>query len=303
MRTVAALLLLAAVGTGAELYARKMAIVRSSEGELTVFEDSVVITDGGTRIDAFQARLNDRAGRAAISGDVRIKSPDAMVWADSALYFMNERRAELFGAVRVRRESLVITAPWLEYRTAERLVRADRGLVLTDEARDFRLSGDRGTYDMANDVGMVEAAPVLSWRRGEDSARVTSRTMVWEERASRAVARGGVLVSSGHSELECDSAVFYSGPDSGVAWGRPRVRDRQSEATGDTMTFHVSGGTLERVNIIGNAAGEYRTEGGDRVLVSGTAISLGLVGGGVDRVEVSGLRSGQLIRPGSAGEN
>ena len=45
---------------------------------------------------------------ALVSGAVRIQSPDALVWADSALYFLNERRAELFGAVRVKRESLDI---------------------------------------------------------------------------------------------------------------------------------------------------------------------------------------------------
>jgi lipopolysaccharide export system protein LptA len=275
-----------------------MAIVRSPEGELTLFEDSVVITDGGTRIDARLARLNDRAGRATVSNAVRITSPDALVWADSALYFLNERRAELFGAVRVKRESLDITAPWLEYETSKQTVRADRGLVLADEGRVFRLSGERGTYVMASDVGVVDVAPVLSWQRGEDSARVTSQRMVWEQKDSRAFAQGGVGMTSGDARLACDSAVFYSGPDSGVAWGSPTVRDRRSDASGDTMTFHVSDGSLERVSIRGSATGEYRTDGGERVVVNGATISLGFAGGEVDRVEVEQLTSGQLIRQG-----
>jgi lipopolysaccharide export system protein LptA len=301
VRALAALVLTAALcgaAAGAELYAKKMEIVREPEGELTVFRDSVVITDGDTRIDARLARLNDRAGRATISDAVRIESPDAKVWADSALYYLDERRAELFGAVRVRRESLDITAPWLEYQTREQKVNADRGLTLTDQGRDFRLSGERGTYDMATDVGVVDVAPVLTWQRGADSARVTGRRMVWEQESSRAVVQGDVKMTSGESELRCDTALYYSGPDSGVAWGSPNVRDRQSEASGDTMTFHVRDGSLERVNIRGNATGEYRTDGGERVVVTGAGIGLALAGGEIDRVEVSQMTSGQLIRQG-----
>lgn len=305
MRVVVAvslLAVLAAAAQAADLYAKKMAIVRTPEGEVTLFEDSVVITDGGTRIDARLARLNDRAGQALVSGAVRIQSPDALVWADSALYHLNERRAELFGAVRVKRESLDITAPWLEYKTGEQKVWADQGLVLTDEGRDFRLSGERGTYDMANDVGLVDVAPVLSWQRGEDSARVTSRKMLWEEKDSRATAQGRVTMTSGDAVLFCDTAVFFSGPDSGIAWGSPNMRDRQSEASGDTMTFYVREGSLERVDVRGKAAGEYRTDGGERIVVAGALIGLGLAGGEVDRVEVLGMTSGQLIRQGSGEE-
>ena len=155
---------------------------------------------------------------------------------------------------------------------------------------------------MGTDIGLVDSLPVLTWLRGDDSARVISRSMAWHERESRAVASGSVRLQSGASTMACDTAVFFSGPDTGLAWGSPEVRDSASRATGDTMRFRVREGELDRVMIDRNAAGEYRTQGGERVSVRGNSRVLTLAGGDIDRVEIAGLSSGQLIRAGGAPE-
>jgi hypothetical protein len=64
------------------------------------------------------------------------------------------------------------------------------------------------------------------------------------------------------------------------------------------MAFQVRNGGLERVTIRSSATGEYRTEGGDSIVVAGRVIELRVAGGAIDRVEVSELSSGQLIRTG-----
>jgi len=178
-------------------------------------------------------------------------------------------------------------------------VRADSGVVLENINRSFRLTGRKGTYDLNGDVGVVDSSPVLIWRRDKDSARVTSRQMSWFEKTSRALAQGDVRLKSGATELECDTVDFTSGPDSGLALGNPRVRDSVSRASGDTMTFQVRNGALERVTIRNRATGEYRTEGGDSIVVAGRAIELRVAGGAIDQVEVTDLTSGQLIRTGA----
>jgi len=259
----------------------------------------VVVTDGDTRITANLARMYEGRGLALISDAVNITNPDAQVWADSARYRFSDKLAELFGNVRVRQESLDILAPKLLYRSREKSVWADSGVALENISRDFRLTGRRGMYDLDSDVGVVDSNPVLTWRRDEDSARVTSRRMLWYEKESRALAQGEVRLKSGATELECDTVSFFSGPDSGLALGGPRVRDSVSRASGDTMTFQVRNGALERVTIRNHATGEYRTEGGDSIVVAGRAIELRVAGGAIDRVEVSELTSGQLIRMGS----
>ena len=285
-------------GAASRLTAKHMSIERSAEGDATVFRDSVVITDDETRITADLARMNEGKSLALISGSVHITNPDAQIWADTARYHLSDKIAVLSGNVRVRQESLDIRAPKLIYRAKQKAVQCDSGVVLEDENRSFRLTGKRGTYDLNGDVGVVDSTPVLTWRRDADSARVTSQRMTWYEQGSRALAQGGVRLQSGATELECDTIDFVSGPDSGTALGNPRVRDSVSRAGGDTMTFSVKDGSLERVTIRSRATGEYRTESGDSIVVSGQAILLRVAGGAIDKVEVADLTSGQLIRTG-----
>jgi lipopolysaccharide transport protein LptA len=306
----AGLALCVGLSDAARLNAKRMSIERTPEGDATVFRDSVVITDGDTRITANLARMYEGKGLALISDAVHITNSDAQIWADSARYHLSDKLAELFGNVRVRQESLDIRAPKLLYRSKEKTVRADSGVTMENLSRSFRLTGRKGTYDMDSDVGVVDSIPVLIWRRaasGEsrerrDSARVTSRQMFWYQKESRALAQGDVRLQSGATELECDTIRFLSGPDSGMALGGPRVRDSASRASGDTMVFQVRNGALESVTIRNRATGEYRTEGGDSIVVAGKTIQLRVAGGGIDRVEVSELTSGQLIRTGEKGK-
>jgi len=300
----AGLALCIGLSDAAQLNAKHMSIERTPEGDATVFRDSVVITDGDTRITANLARMFEGKGLALISDAVHITNPDAQIWADSARYHLSDKLAELFGNVRVRQESLDIRAPKLLYRSKEKTVLADSGVTLENLNHSFRLTGRKGTYDLDKDVGVVDSSPVLVWGEGRGArgegraATVTSREMFWYQKGSRALAQGDVRLKSGATELECDTVTFFSGPDSGMALGGPRVRDSASRASGDTMVFRVRNGALEWVTIRNRATGEYRTEGGDSIVVAGRTIELRVADGGIDRVEVSELTSGQLIRTG-----
>ena len=297
-RMLAALVMCIGSAAASRLSAKHMSIERTPEGDATVFRDSVVVTDEDTRITANLARMYEGRGLALIRDAVHITNPDAQIWADSARYHLSDKMAELYGNVRVRQESLDIRAPKLLYQSEQKSVRADSGVVLENLSRSFRLTGRKGRYDLDGDIGLVDSSPVLTWRRGKDSARVTSRQMYWYEKASRALAQGDVRLKSGATELECDTIDFISGPDSGLALGGPRVRDSVSRASGDTMAFQVRNGALERVTIRNRATGEYRTQGGDSIVVAGRAIELRVAGGSIDQVEVTDLTSGQLIRTG-----
>lgn len=299
--------LLAGKAPAADFYARKMAIERTPEGQATVFRDSVEITDGGTRLFSRLARVYESRGLAKMSDSVFISSPDGLVWADSATYRMAAKEAELFGNVRLRQESLLIMAPQLTYSTRERRAVAPAGLAIENADKTYRLTGRRGTYDLDGGIGVVDSEPVLRRTREADSVEVVGRRMLWFENGSVARADGGIVVRSGASRLRCDTALFFPQADSGIAWGGPEVEDLStrgrdssgaaSRATGDTMTFRLSGGALRQVSILGRAEGSYLTEGGDQVLVKGTRISLWL-DGEIDRIEVTEMTSGQLIRGG-----
>jgi len=286
----------AGLASGSQIYAKHMEIIRTPDGEATVFRDSVVITDKDTKITGQVARMYESRGLAAVSEQVFIQNPDARIWADSVLYHLSDRRAELFGNVLVRQESIDIRAPRLLYNSADKQVQADSGILMENTTRGFRLTGRKGTYDLANGVGFVDSVPVLSWSQRQDSARVTGTRMLWHEDQSQAVAQGDVRLTSGASELTCDTISFFSGPDTGIAWGRPQMHDNSSRASGDSMIFRLQDGALEQVGVKSNASGQYRTDGGDVIDVKAQTIHLWLVNGDIEHIEVSRLISGQLTR-------
>ena len=125
------LCLLCSAAGAADLHARRMEIIQTPEGQVTVFRDSVRIVDGATRISAGLARFNESLGIAVVSDSVFIEDADARVRADSAVYYLDGRESELFGSVRVELDSLVIDAPRLLYLVAERRVEAAAGMTLT----------------------------------------------------------------------------------------------------------------------------------------------------------------------------
>jgi len=280
----------------ADIYAIKMEIVQTPEGQETVFQDSVSITDGETQITAGQARLNEQLGRAVIADSVIIASPDAVVYADSAVYLTEERRTHLYGNVRVVQDSLLIAAPRLVYLIPERMVVIDTSLVVEGSGRGFRLSGERGSYDLDAHVGVVDSSPVLVRLTDGDSVTVIARQVRWHEDRQEAQAEDGVRVFSGQAELSCDLLLFYPEADSGFAVGSPAVTDSVSRTAGDTIVMLLTEGHLSGVMIRGGATGSYRTDADELVEVAGELIRIGFASGELIRIEVEGLTSGRLVR-------
>lgn len=294
------LVVLTGVTFSAEIYARKMEIVKTPAGRATVFRDSVAITQENTLLVSRRAMIQEQAGWAVLSESVLIYTPEARLAADSVVYDFKGKKATMLAPVRrhvvVRQDSIVIRAFEVVYLITERLLRAPQGLEITTESGGYILTGTQGSYDLNHRVGVVDSAPVLTIEREEELVRVTARRMEYQESGAVARAEGEVQVQSGISALSCDSAIFYTNRDSGFAWGGAVVEDSAGRAEGDTVVFLVSQGALRWVALSGQTRGRYWTEEGDTVLVQGAGISVAITKGRIERIEVAELTSGQLIR-------
>jgi lipopolysaccharide export system protein LptA len=285
----------------AELYGRKMEIVRTPAGPATILRDSVVIIDGKTQIYSRYAQLNRTQDYVVLRDGVIINTPEVDVQADSVEYDLQQRRSWLYARfgnkVLVRQESVEIRAPVIEYFFEQGLVRAPEELELNSISQSFFLSGKKGSYSINSRSGTVDSEPILTIN-GDDGGAVviTAEKMEYVNATDEFRAWGKVRVGAGAGELACDSAVFYVAADSGVAWGKPEVRDSSGVAHGEMVVFFVEQRALRRVAVRGNAEGEYQTEGGEKVRVSGSVLSMSLADGKIETIEVERLFSGQLIR-------
>ncbi|MFO7638031.1 MAG: hypothetical protein R6X14_01820 [bacterium] len=303
-----AVVLTSSIAAAADLHARKMEIIQTPEGQVTVFSDSVTIADGSTLIEAQLVRLNESRGVAVVSDSVRISSPEANIRADSALYFLDARVTELFGRVRVEMDSLVITAPHLYYLVGEKRVDATSGLTLHTASDGMRLRGARGSYWLDRKVGEVDSLPVVVWGGGVDagqqdvdSVTATARNITWLGIEEAAVLAGDVRVGTGRSALTADSLRYWTRGDTGIAWGDPHIADTLGSTEGDTIHLLVRDGALYRVVVAGTARGRYATAGSGDVEVAGRLIRIRFDQGELDVIEVESMSYGRLVQRGGAG--
>jgi len=299
---VLSVLFLSSFVDAAQIYARKMAIIRLPTGQATQFSDSVVITDDGTVITSRNAVLSETEDWAILSDAVVIQTPEVEVWADSVEYDFRLKlahiRAHPHKAVKVTLESLEITAPEIEYFFLKGLVEAPLCLELSDKRGSFTLTGRKGSYQIREQVGVVDSMPCLTVKSEppKEPVLVTAERMLWMEEQALVKGLGAVNVRSGDGAIVADTALFYIDRDSGVAWGNSLVADSAGMAKADTLIFLLDNRSLSRVVFIGGAQGAYRTAGGDTVAVKGTELSLDLQDGKIVQITVANLISGQLIR-------
>ncbi len=291
----------AGVLAAAELYARKMEIIRTPEGPATVLRDSVAITDSGAVIYSRYAMLNRSQDHVVLWNAVIISTPEVYVQADSVEYDFRQRRSWLYARsgnkVLVRQESVEIRAPVIEYAFAEGLVKAPATLELNSISKSFIITGERGSYFVNTRSGTVDSEPVLTIRGNDrESVIITAGKMEYDDATGEFLAGGAVRVDAGAGELVCDSAVFYVRADSGVAWGKPEIGDSSGIVRGERVVFFIRERNLRQVVVRGCAEGEYRTGEGETVRVSGSVLSMWLAEGKIELIEVEGLLSGQLIR-------
>ncbi|MEO0070710.1 MAG: hypothetical protein ABIK39_01295 [candidate division WOR-3 bacterium] len=285
----------------AEIYARKMAILRNASGQATVFKDSVVIKDSTTELFSRQALLNEKENIALLTDSVLIFTPEAMISADSVVYDFAAKKALLLARplkeVVVKQESLEIYAREIEFFPSTRMVSAPLGLKIKNVSGNYEITGSRGYYDLNSQIGVVDSEPVLIIRKTErDSVLVTAQRFSYFQKQPMARAEGQVCLHSGESDLCADTVIFFPGADSGVAWGAPVVKDTNSKAKGDSLFFHLTNGAVKKVTLCGKAEGSYRTETGETVEVQGKSIALILTEGAIERIEVRDLILGKLVR-------
>jgi len=293
------------ISSGAEIYARKMEIVRIGGMQATVLRESVAISDRGTVICSRNAQLSPSRDWAVLWDSVRIKTSEVYVQADSVEYDFSQRRSMLYARpgrlITVYGESVEIRAPALEYSFVAGMIQAPAGLELRGRSGEFVVNGQRGCYFLKSRQGIVDSEPTLKIipEQGTE-VEITATKMDYNDVEGQFRATGNVRVRSGAGELVCDSAVFHPSGDSGVAWGSPKVKDSSGVAEGDTVVFYLKDRSLRQVAFHGRAKGQYRTNSGETVLVNGSQLSMELADGKIDVIEVANLISGQLIRHGAA---
>lgn len=281
----------------ADISAPKMEIIDSPQGRMTVFPQGIIITDKDTKITGKNAVFYEKENKAKISDSLLIVSPQFSITADTAYYSFAEKKTILRGEVRVESETLRIETPTLIFEQGKNLVKAQDSVIIKEKLQNLTIFSKVGEYNFNEALGMIDSFPTLQIERS-DTTIIHSKKMILKNRQSQFLAIDSVSATTGKTILRCDTLLFYIKEDSGVAFGNPKILDKQNQISGKTIKFYFSQdennqqsqekSALKTVKILEAANANYLTEDGGKLDVQGNIFSINYKNGDVDNIIVSG---------------
>jgi len=159
------------------------------------------------------------------------------VWCDKATRFMNQNKIDLYGRVRIVRDSTTITAPEGTYfaneRRAEmrRNVRLEKGKTILTSRYGEHFVDDKRSF-FRDDVTLVDT-----------TSTVTCQFLYYVESEQKAIATGNVVVVNSQNAVTVfgDSLIHYDQGNYTEIPKNPRMMQIDTTASGIIDTFLVVG--------------------------------------------------------------
>lgn len=292
---IAIVFLLIGVAKAAYLQAKKMEILFTDSGKVTILKDSVTIIDHNTKITAQNASFWGNTNLAIVSDSVVIQNPSALIKSDTACYYLTERKMILSGNVLVEQESLVIKAPKLVLEYQKDRALAQNGFVVIEKPHHLKITGITGQYFLTKEEGIIDSLPYLEVSQNE-TLTITAQRLFFSAKAKKAIAQGKVRVNTSRATLSCDSLTYDWVKDSASAHQNPALQENKNSLTGKTIYFSILEGKVKEIKIEGDAWSNYYSETGDKVEIKADVISLSFAEGKANSITVSNVNSGKLYR-------
>jgi lipopolysaccharide export system protein LptA len=186
--------------------------------------------------------INGEQVREAI-GNVELTHNDVKIYCNRVLQHLDKNRAELYGNVKVLRDTLSIFAPTGIYFGDESKVICPDGATLNDSKTT--LKADYGIYyfitDMANFRGNVKVYDGKSYT-------ITSNELDYFRSVNKSYARGSVKIVTDSSIIYSDSLVYEKLIGIATANGNVRIESDSTIITSDMLTYYE----LDRKSIADN---------------------------------------------------
>lgn len=176
--------------------------------------------------------INGEQVREAI-GNVSLTHNDVKITCNRVLQYYDQNKAELYGNVRVVKDTVTITAPTGTYYGNEGKVVCPSGAVLTDPTST--LKANYGVYifsqDLANFRGNVSVTDNRTYT-------ITSNELDYYRTVQKSYARGNVKVVSDSSVIYTDDLVYEKLIGISTAKGNVKIESDSTVITSNKATYY-----------------------------------------------------------------
>jgi len=176
--------------------------------------------------------INGEQVREAI-GNVSLTHNEVKIYCNRVLQHLDKNRAELFGNVKVLKDTMSIYAPTGIYYGDESKVICPNGATLNDTKTT--LKADYGIYyfitDMASFTGNVKVFDGVSYT-------ITSDALDYFRSVNKSYARGNVKIVTDSSTIYSDSLVYEKLIGIATANGNVKIESDSTVITSDNLVYY-----------------------------------------------------------------
>jgi lipopolysaccharide export system protein LptA len=170
------------------------------------------------------------------TGNVSLTHGDVKIFSNRVVQFIDKNRAELYGSVKVYKDTLSIFAPTGIYYGEESKVVCPDGATLNDSKAT--LKADYGIYyfiqDMASFRGNVKITDQTSPRK----YAITSNDLDYFRSVSKSYARGNVKIVTDSAVIYSDSLVYEKIIGISTAMGRVKIESDSTITNSDKLVYY-----------------------------------------------------------------
>jgi lipopolysaccharide export system protein LptA len=176
--------------------------------------------------------VNGEQLREAI-GNVSLKHNNVQIWCNKVIQFIEQDKAELYGNVKVVKDTLDITAPSGIYYGQEKKVICPSGAILNDSK--VTLKANYGVYYFEQDLASFRGN-VQIYDSG--TYKIFSDRLLYYRSVSKSFANGDVKIELENMTIYSDSLVYEKLIGVSNAIGNVKLTSDSTVITSDNATYY-----------------------------------------------------------------
>ena len=166
------------------------------------------------------------------TGNVSLTHNNVNINCNRVIQYFDQNKADLYGNVKVVKDTLTITAPSGTYYGNDAKVICQSGAVLTDPKTT--LKANYGTYYFSQDLAAFRGNVKITDNK---TYTITSNELDYYRSVNKSYCRGDVKVVSDSSVIDCDSLIYEKLIGFSTATGNVRIESDSTVITSAKATY------------------------------------------------------------------
>jgi len=170
------------------------------------------------------------------TGNVSLTHGDVKIYSNRVVQFIDRNRAELYGTVKVYKDTLSIFAPSGIYYGEESKVVCPDGATLNDSKATLKASF--GIYHFIQDMASFRGNVKITDQSSVRKYTITSNELDYFRSVSKSYARGNVKIVTDSAVIYSDSLIYEKIIGISTAMGRVKIDSDSTITNSDKLVYY-----------------------------------------------------------------